>query len=485
MTPRRITAVVIGAAIPIVLAYFGVVPPVASLVAVAILLGALYWTLRAHVHAILLVFLAVIAVTTIASRPAPRIAAQNVLDDNPDALVGAWRGKGPFDDRLPIVVHILLDEMQSTGAMPPDVPDAAAVRRTLYDLGERHGLTTYDSVYSRHYFSGISIPNLFNAGFEGRTALEAQSGTIQEHVVANAYFDAMAARGYRTAVFQTAVLDFCHNPHVLLCETLPSFDPSSAMHGDLRSRELNLWETLLRSSEPSYASQYGNLLLRHVYGLQQRDVGVLGTADRYDVQRFPSWFDRFVGFVRQVPRGTHVFAHFMTPHSPYLLTSDCVVSGSYDAGYYLDQRFLALADRQDARQRYYADYLSQVGCVVKKLDALFGALSQVPAFSDATIVIHGDHGSRISAGNLIEDYGSRDFVDNYAAYFAVKAPGVTPGVNCEMLALEEAFRRYLGPQSTAAAAHAPGGHLPVVVGSHAGAAIRVEAPMPAFGCGAQ
>jgi hypothetical protein len=209
----------------------------------------------------------------------------------------------------------------------------------------------------------------------------------------------------------------------------------------------------------------------------------MGTEGRFDAQRFPGWFDRFASFVSHVPRGSHVFAHFMVPHSPYLLTRDCLVSGTFNAGYYLGREVPDPAAREAARRRFTDAYLAQVQCVASRIDELLDAMAGRPELADARVIIHGDHGSRISVGNVLEDYEPRDFVANYAAYFAVKAPGVSPGVDCEFLSLPEAFGRYADPEAPRPPLDRP--RPPVVVDSRAAAGRKVETPMPVFGCAAE
>jgi hypothetical protein len=218
-----------------------------------------------------------------------------------------------------------------------------------------------------------------------------------------------------------------------------------------------------------------------VYGIDQRELGVLGAANRFDAQGFPVWFDRFRSFVREVPRGSHVFAHFLAPHSPYLLTETCVVSGEFDSGYSLADRIGEGAARAGARRTYYEQYLRQVRCVVSKIDALLSDLRGRPEFSDALILIHGDHGSRISSGSFAEQIGPSDMIDNYATFFAVRGPGIDPGTDCLFTSLPQIFRR------TMAGAGAEIGREPrlaVLVSSRAGDGVRIATPMPMFGCAA-
>ncbi|MEZ5319802.1 MAG: sulfatase-like hydrolase/transferase [Vicinamibacterales bacterium] len=466
---------------PLGLVYAGWLPPAAGLVSVGAATALVFWKLRDRIHGILLVFVGVLLVSTMVASPRPKIVADDLGADDDAALAARFRAAGPFRTDLPVTVHLIFDEMQSTGAIDTATPAGEAARAQLLAVADRHGLRTFDSVYSRYFFSGVSMPNMMNAEFEGRTDTANHSTEILPAIRDNAYFDRLAERGYRTAVFQTSHLDFCAHPGIALCETFDSFDPGAgAATLDLRTRTVTLWSTLLRAWEPSYVSVYGLRAVRRYYGLEDRPIGVLGTEGRFDVQRFPAWFDRFVRFVTGVPRGTHVFAHFMVPHSPYLLTRECVVSGTFDAGYYLGRNVPDPSAREAARRRFTDAYLAQLQCVASKIDELLDAMASVPALADARLIIQGDHGSRISMGNVLEGYEPRDFIANYGAYFAVKAPGAAPGVDCEFLSLPEAFRRYADPAGPLPPLDRP--HPPVVVTSNEAGGRKVEAVMPVFGC---
>ena len=166
------------------------------------------------------------------------------------------------------------------------------------------------------------------------------------------------------------------------------------------------------------------------------------------------------------------------PHAPYLLLESCVVSGKADHGYVLSQ--YPLSQRAEKRDDYFERYLRQVRCVESKMDDFMNAIRQSENFRDAVIIIHGDHGSRISNGDVLEDYTQRDFVDNYATFFAVRSPGLPAGIDCEFVSLPEVFRRYAA-RSVHRQSGAP---LPVIVVSRNTTNPRVEAPMPLFGCAA-
>lgn len=455
----------------------GTLPPVFGLGALALVAAAVYWALRDRIHEILLVFASAFLVLVVIDSPAVRLSDPHGVK----RLEQVWMG-GTFDERLPVILHLVFDEMMSPGAIDGRTGDGAATRDAFYKLGERYGLRTFDSVYSRSFFSGVSLPNLFNAEYLGHTGASERSPMLMA-TPQNAYFDDLARQGYRTVVFQTSLLDFCGNRHVDLCDSFPSYDPgvlrSDAL--DLRARVVHVTTVLLRSYEPGYVPLYGRRWLTGSDPQEDAEAQKMGTQQRFDVEGFPAWFDRFVGFVERVPRGTHVFAHFMVPHAPYRLTPDCTIAADGGAGYYLAERFPAPTDRAAARQGYYRLYLLQLQCVVNRLDRFFEAVRRNPALRDARIVIHGDHGSRISAGNRIEDHRPEDYISNYATYFAVAAPGVQPGTDCRFLSLAEAFRDHIGSTAPPAIDRTT---PPVLVRSKERENVLVESPMPRFGCAA-
>lgn len=480
-TVAAASALAAAAIAPLVLVATGQAPAAAGLISLTAVLAALFWALRSHVAGLLLVFLAVAGATTVLTGPRLNLGGSGAAGDGAD-VVGRWTAAGGFDEDLPIMVHIVLDEMMSTGAITDDFEGGTATREQLYAFGDDHRFRTFDSVYSRRYYSGVSLPHMMNAEFDGQTANADLPAAIQGVVADNSYFRAMAVRGYRTAVFQSAVINFCESPEVALCETFQSFDPAEDPTPSMGAgkQALALSETALRTFEPGYLPHYGLELLNAAWGMGRRESIVEGTAGRFDPHGFVRWFDRFGTFVEGVPRGTHVFAHFVVPHAPYLLSDTCEVGGRIGAGYSLVRQFPDESRRPAARLGYYADYLRQVSCVATKLDGLMRRLSSVESFADATFVIHGDHGSRISNGFVAADLKPQDLVDNFATYFAVRAPGMEPGIDCHFTSLPQAFSSIMG------GAAAGGDPLPVLVRTAAtGDPAAIEMPMPVFGCAAE
>jgi arylsulfatase A-like enzyme len=71
-------------------------------------------------------------------------------------------------------------------------------------------------------------------------------------------------------------------------------------------------------------------------------------------------------------------------------------------------------------------YFDQVRCTYKKLGQILDALFSEGAFSNSTIIILGDHGSRISINapstEKRDEISAEDLIDSYSTLFAVRSP---------------------------------------------------------------
>ncbi|HEU4887118.1 MAG TPA: sulfatase-like hydrolase/transferase [Thermoanaerobaculia bacterium] len=488
-TGRTFLIAFVAAGVMLLLISLGVLPPVFGLLAVAVVLATIFWKIREQLPSILLVFVVVLLASVVITKRPPKVRPNRIEANESERLSRKWAASGRFDSRLPIVVHLLFDEMMSPGAITDDLPGGEQVRKSLYAFGDKNSFRVFDSVYGRYYFTNDVLPNLMGREYLGKTGMDTYSplpfdaATRSYPLKTNAYFDDLARRGYRTVVFQSTHINYCANKNVDLCETFDSFDPAGDLSAgvDTPTQRVRLWQAVIGAYEPSYTSALGQRIVGRAFGLGTRNVGVDGVGaggGRYDAQGFPQWFDRFTKFTATVPRGTHVFAHFLVPHAPYLLLGNCVVSGKTESTHNLSQ--YPSHERAERRRNYYGRYFGQLGCVQNKLDSFMAAIDQSPNFRDAVIIIHGDHGSRISISDTVEDYRRQDFVDNYATFFAVRSPGVAPGRDCEFMSLPQAFRRYVARGVKAGARPEP--PLPIVVASRKVRNAKVEAPMPKFGC---
>ena len=74
------------------------------------------------------------------------------------------------------------------------------------------------------------------------------------------------------------------------------------------------------------------------------------------------------------------------------------------------------------------------------------SLETQPHFADATIVIHGDHGPRISAGQYVEGLSDRDMIDNYSALYAIRRPGTESGYDSRKVSVQRLTAEYFSAE---------------------------------------
>ena len=110
----------------------------------------------------------------------------------------------------------------------------------------------------------------------------------------------------------------------------------------------------------------------------------------------------------------------------------------------------------DSRIERYRAYFAQIRCTQHQLQVLFDKLRAAGRYDESTIIIHGDHGSRISIWNPNVTFSDRlsdqDIIDNYSTLYAVKQPGAPPAYDSSARSIQALFaetflRRPLRPES--------------------------------------
>ncbi len=86
-------------------------------------------------------------------------------------------------------------------------------------------------------------------------------------------------------------------------------------------------------------------------------------------------------------------------------------------------------------------------CLKRRLADLFEILDRRGLANQATVIIHGDHGSQISSLEPIVRNGaalsSLDIISSYSTLFAVKAPGLASGLDREFSSIQGLFARHV------------------------------------------
>jgi hypothetical protein len=324
----------------------------------------------------------------------------------------------------PILVHLILDEHVGIDGLPLDVPGASSLRDHLVAFYRRHGFRLFAGAYSEYMHTTNSIPQMLNFGAALPWVAESVKGVTTENT---AYFARLAELGYDIHVYQNDFVDYCQEQQVRSCAhydgssmgpvalaEMPTFDKAKLI-------SYGFWEL---SSAVSFLTNGYNALAA---SLRARGVALPPVETQPSHQ--PSTVGAMLALealtadLAHAAPGQAYFAHILFPHYPYVARPDCTLK---PVAAWLQRRSLTAS--WQARQ---AAYFEQIRCLTKKLDTLLGTLAGSPQGKRAIVVLHGDHGSRITRLDpLLENegqYTDRDLIDGYATLFAVRAPAISPG----------------------------------------------------------
>ncbi len=353
---------------------------------------------------------------------------------------------------LPPVVHLVLDGHIGLAGLPKDIPGGAGLRRDLETFYERYGFTVFPRAHSQYFLTFDSIGNLLNGEASPRYANNVLdvSGRVPEFGIRlreNRWFQVLAERGYKIRVYQTDYLDFCSPDLAAIeyCLTVPSNGVSSLMGVDLPV-DLKAWVILGKHLS-------GSLLI----GVAQRLIWRRGATNEW-LGHTPPWprspllgsisafsvMDRIAEDLRDIGPGTAIFAHLLAPHGAYMHEADCRVRPDIDSWLGPWSRPApSVTNTPATRRTRYQLYFDQVRCTQRKLARIFEALRDTGQFADATIIIHGDHGSRISLlaplFEVADEISRDDLIDSYSTLFALRRSDLAAGQDPRQRSINSLF----------------------------------------------
>jgi len=402
------------------------------LAAVAALAGIL-WLLRLHATKILaVIFVTLIGLTLVRS---DSTSHQIVREEAP---VAKGSDTGP-----PLLIHLLLDEHIGVAGLPSEIPGAQELRPELIDFYTSRGFRLFGRAYSQYANTYNSIANLLNFASHGESHPYLLHGADETAwgLKQSAYFQMLQQRGYRLHVYQSTYLDLCHVENVQLqgCTTYPV--SSLGMLQDLQlpavEKARAIGNAIVTQSKVMHV--LNKVYERGIRGALQR-VGLDAPEWRWQPPSFgplrvPTVFDRLSEDILEHPRGHAFFAHLIMPHYPYVWDRNCALRERTSEWLtnHISSPDALVYNTPDSRARKYERYFEQVRCVFTMVDELLMALDSRGLLADATIIVNGDHGSRIpkhfpSGATLASGVLSeKDYSDTFSTLYAVKAPDVSPG----------------------------------------------------------
>lgn len=367
------------------------------------------------------------------------------------------RGVGEVGASPPLVLHIVLDEHIGIEGIPREFDADGELEAELIKFYTSWGFRLHGRAFSRYFDTSAAISNLLN--FHATLQPDAyfdEPFRRGASLNSNEYFETMHRRGHSIHVYQTDYIDLCDGAGAVtvahcfeyLLETptrlrdLPLGDDDKfAMLTAMYMRTSVIWKEsriryrdFRRSREPSALPGWDRV--------RGRVSAVSGMVA----------FDALREDLRDPEPGGLYFAHLVLPHYPYSYDADCQLrsnpSSWLDAG--VDGGGEAGRNDEGSRGERYAAYLEQLRCTTGRLGTLFEQLKESGHYDDARIIVHGDHGSRITFRNVrfrpgfLEDpHAASDLVDGFSTIFAFKGPGGKGGYERPIHAIDTLLDAYL------------------------------------------
>lgn len=353
------------------------------------------------------------------------------------------------DEGLPPVLHLILDEHIGVAGIPADAPGGARAARDLVTFYESQGFAVFGHAYSEYDRTYDSIANLLNAEKTtvSRKHIDGYKYTLK--IIRNLWFERLADAGYRIRVYQSDFLDLCEFPAVEYCAIYPINNLMSLRDQALPvlSKARAVFGMFIKDT-----LSYKGATALHFFIKDNVSGTVLagwvdGSMDELELSNISSMavFKRLADDIRAYPRGTAFVAHVLLPHFSYVYDEDCELET--DVGRWLSRSEGYLLNSEASRRERYGLYLAQVQCTTRQVESLLTALKSAGVYDEALVVVHGDHGSRISRvlhnRGPWEKLSKVDLIDIYSTLFVVKKPGLAPGYRDDQRSIRGLFARHV------------------------------------------
>lgn len=330
---------------------------------------------------------------------------------------------------LPVLVHLVLDEQWGIGGLRAAGDTATAA--FLRDFYLSRGFEVYDAAYSRWVFTHESIPDLMSLG--GPVAVEALP-RFEFRLRANPYFRHLHAMGYAIHVYQSTALDYCHSADAVVdsCEVVPAVSIANIGHLD------GAW-----TIRAVLAARFFLNMTSHVYArlhpdpiVWRRGFAGRGLAELEDARH---------AIAAGLPGGSAIFIHLLLPHRPLEVDEACRAYA--DPG-----RRVNFGEDQPLSDSAWHErlslYAAQVRCVHRAVDRLLAALDSTVGRDGSIVIVHGDHGSRMSqqspAGialfnQKLSSLNGQQINSAFSTLLAIRRPRMSAALHSQAVPLQDFF----------------------------------------------
>ena len=327
-------------------------------------------------------------------------------------------------------LHIILDEQMSPTASHPAIPPIQA-RQKIIDTYVDNGFRLYAHADAIGFHTYESLSAIFGLSAATSNYTTEPDGAKYDHrVIDNELLDRLLENGFAPTVVETDYLGLCGDDPRIICQTYRAAN-------DMQGAASLGWQPLRRIGLAMLALRNDYLFgARQLFALH---VSIVGTATlRNSPVRRHTYFmqpvnnlamlDALSEKVAEMQPGDAYIYHLLIPHFPYVVDQDCSLLDAASWG--LPPRY----DRGTTIRTAYSAFWDQSVCTHTKLEAIFAAAAK---HDDLTIVVHGDHGSRI-----LDETDFRSDIDELATMIAIKSSSTDGELISATVALQSVFEQF-------------------------------------------
>ena len=329
------------------------------------------------------------------------------------------------------VVHIILDGFIGPDGLPPqDLPQS--FRSEMIEFFRKNNFEIYNRAYSHYNATQDSLTHAFNFTNDsdtvyGKSTVFHTSLSVSQ----NRYFEILHRHGYAINVYQSQSFDFCQavpdSNDRCLTYTIPNFETlrENVSNPVLRFR-------ILATNLFNQSTVISMFLNTRMWLLNW------GTSNYQ-----PKVIEQ-IGDDLEASRDGVFFAHLLLPHAPFVYQHDCQLDYQSEPWERFPRRGME-TNTLDERIARYVRYLPQAKCALNEIGRLFDRMRELDIYDDAFIIVHGDHGSRISLhrASIINQnlLTPEDYRDVFSTLFAIKSPGGEFREHTETVSLNVLMKR--------------------------------------------
>jgi hypothetical protein len=322
--------------------------------------------------------------------------------------------------RLPAIIHLVLDEHLGIEGFPDD-PAGQVAANQLREFYLSNDFTVYGHAYSQHLHTINALPDILNFGRDTNFVGD-RSGIKLERTK---YFTELERSGYQLRIYESDYANFCGEQQPPYCLTYLSnnLQPLLSEPFSLTDKLIFITTKFIGLSDGAeeidlvYRRRVASLLRRS--GLPMPDT-LLEQRGSFSIASVPV-FEKLIADLSSAKPGTAYFAHILLPHFPYATTRDCETK---PRNQWFRRKSLEVAEMRRAA------YYEQVRCVTKLVGLALKALEKSDAAGNYTVIVHGDHGSRLTridpGLSWRHHVGDADYIASHSTFFAVRVPDGVP-----------------------------------------------------------